>query len=297
MPSDEYLAFVAAAAARPVPPPPADMAEQRSRIDAAMSQIPLADGIEAVPFVRGGVPGTECRPVGGGDDLPILLWFHGGGFRIASSLAYRSFSSHLSVAFGARVLMPDYRLAPEYRFPAAVDDCWAVWESLLAEGFDASRVVIGGDSAGGGLAASVTLHALADGVLPAGTICLSPWVDLTVSSATYDSRSDVDKMFSRDSAAEAVAAYLAAHDPRDPMASPVFGDWHGAPPLQIICGDAEVLLDDAHLLHDTAQDAGVDVTISVYPDMPHIFPFNHPAFPEATQGLHEMASFFHRVVG
>ena len=151
-------------AARPVPPPPADIAEQRSRIDEAMAQMPLAEGTVSEPFVRSGVAGIECRPVELADNAPILLYFHGGGFRIASALAYRSYGSHLAAVLGARVMLVEYRLAPEHKFPKAVDDCFAVWESLLAEGIDTGRIVIAGDSAGGGLAASVTMHALADGV-------------------------------------------------------------------------------------------------------------------------------------
>ena len=191
--------------------------------------------------------------------------------------------------------MVEYRLAPEHKFPKAVDDCFAVWESLLAEGIDTGRIVIAGDSAGGGLAASVTMHALADGVLPAGVICCSPWVDLTITADTYDTNAESDKLFSRTSAEEAAPAYLGGADPTNPIASPLFGDWNGAPPLLILVGDAEVLLDDSRKLADVAQAAGVDVTLSVYPDMPHIWTMSYPAFPEAVEGVTEMAEFVARV--
>jgi acetyl esterase/lipase len=295
MASEEFHAVQAAMAARPVPPPPADIAEQRSRIDEAMAQLPLAEGTVAEPFVRSGVPGIECRPVDVADDAPIVLYFHGGGFRIASALAYRSYGSHLAAVIGARVLLVEYRLAPEHKFPKAVDDCFAVWESLLAEGIDTGRIVIAGDSAGGGLAASVTMHALADGVLPAGVICCSPWVDLTITADTYDTNAESDKLFSRTSAEEAAPAYLGGADPMDPLASPLFGDWDGAPPLLILVGDAEVLLDDSRKLADVAKAAGVDVTLSIYPEMPHIWTMSYPAFPEAVEGVTEMAEFVARV--
>ena len=282
-------------AARPVPPPPADIVEQRSRIDEAMAQLPLAEGTVAEPFVRSGVPGIECRPVDVADDAPIVLYFHGGGFRIASALAYRSYGSHLAAVLGARVLLVEYRLAPEHKFPKAVDDCFAVWESLLAEGIDTGRIVIAGDSAGGGLAASVTMHALADGVLPAGVICCSPWVDLTITADTYDTNAESDKLFSRTSAEEAAPAYLGGADPMNPIASPLFGDWDGAPPLLILVGDAEVLLDDSRKLAEVAKAAGVDVTLSIYPEMPHIWTMSYPAFPEAVEGVTEMAEFVARV--
>lgn len=295
MASEEFHAVQQAMAARPVPPPPADIVEQRARIDEAMAQLPLADGTVAEPFVRNGVPGIECRPVELADDAPILLYFHGGGFRIASALAYRSYGSHLAAMMGARVLLVDYRLAPEHKFPRAVDDCFAVWESLLAEGIDTGRIVIAGDSAGGGLAASVTMHALADGVLPAGVICCSPWVDLTVTAATYESNAESDKLFSRTSAEEAAPAYLGGADPKHPIASPLFGDWSGAPPLLILVGDVEVLLDDSRALAEVASGAGVDVTLSIYPEMPHIWTMSYPAFPEAVEGVTEMAEFVARV--
>jgi acetyl esterase/lipase len=295
MASKEFHAMQEAMAARPVPPPPADIAEQRSRIDEAMAQIPLAEGTVSEPFVRSGVAGIECRPVDVADDAPIVLYFHGGGFRIASALAYRSYGSHLAAVLGARVLLVEYRLAPEHKFPKAVDDCFAVWESLLAEGIDTGRIVIAGDSAGGGLAASVTMHALADGVLPAGVICCSPWVDLTITADTYDTNAESDKLFSRASAEEAAPAYLGGSDPMNPIASPLFGDWDGAPPLLILVGDAEVLLDDSRKLADVAKAAGVDVTLSVYPEMPHIWTMSYPAFPEAVEGVTEMAEFVARV--
>jgi epsilon-lactone hydrolase len=295
MASKEFHALQEAMAARPVPPPPADIVEQRTRIDEAMAQLPLAEGTVTQPFVRSGVPGIECRPVEMADDAPILLYFHGGGFRIASALAYRSYGSHLAAVLGARVLLVDYRLAPEHKFPKAVDDCFAVWESLLAEGIDTGRIVIAGDSASGGLAASVTMHALADGVLPAGVICCSPWVDLTITADTYDTNAESDKLFSRTSAEEAAPAYLGGADPMNPIASPLFGDWNGAPPLLILVGDAEVLLDDSRKLADVAKAAGVDVTLSVYPEMPHIWTMSYPAFPEAVEGVTEMAEFVARV--
>ena len=295
MASKEFHALQEAMAARPVPPPPADIVEQRSRIDEAMAQLPLAEGTVAEPFVRSGVPGIECRPVEVAENAPIILYFHGGGFRIASALAYRAYGSHLAAVLGARVLLVEYRLAPEHKFPKAVDDCFAVWESLLAEGIDTGRIVIAGDSAGGGLAASVTMHALADGVLPAGVICCSPWVDLTITADTYDTNAESDKLFSRTSAEEAAPAYLGGADPTNPIASPLFGDWNGAPPLLILVGDAEVLLDDSRKLADVAQAAGVDVTLSVYPEMPHIWTMSYPAFPEAVEGVTEMAEFVARV--
>ena len=291
MASDEFHALQAALAARPTPPPAADLDEQRARIDTAMSALPLAEGTEANPAVLAGVPVIDCRPVGDASDRPVVVYLHGGGFRVASALAYRSYGSHLAAALDARVVLVDYRLAPEHPFPAALDDSFAVYRAVLDEGVPPSRVIVAGDSAGGGLAASVALRSLADGPVPAGIICCSPWVDLTVTADSYVSRAELDALFSGDAAREAAALYLDGRDPTDPLVSPVFGEWQGAPPMLVLVGDAEVLLDDAHRLAAVAGEAGVDVTVRVFPEMPHIWVMSYPAFPEAVEGVEAMATF------
>ena len=195
-----------------------------------------------------------------------------------------------------RVLNVHYRLAPEHPFPAAVDDAVHTYEWALANGTPAARIVIAGDSAGGGLVAAA-LIAIRDrgSAMPAGGICLSPWVDLTNTNETYTSRADVDKMFSLTSATEASALYLAGQDPKQPLASPVFADLAGLPPLLILVGDAEVLLDDSRILAERASAAGVANELFVYADMPHVWMLNYPAYPEAAQAFDQMASFVARV--
>ena len=296
MASPEFEAFKAAAAARPVPTPTANIQEQRQRIDDAMGAIPLASGTSATAASLGGVPVIDCRPDDLAADAPVIVYLHGGGFRIASALAYRSYGTHLAAVLSARVVLVDYRLAPEHPFPAALDDSVAVYRALLAEGVDASRLVIVGDSAGGGLAASVALRTLADGPTPAAIVCCSPWVDLTVTAESYETRSEADKLFSRTSAEDAVLAYAVGSEVTDPLLSPVFGDWTNAPPLLVMVGDAEVLLDDAHKLAAVAGDAGVDVTLSLYPEMPHIWTMSYPAYPEAVAGVMEIAAFVQKHV-
>lgn len=297
MASEEFHALQAAMAQRPVPPPPATIAEHRQRIDEAMAQLPLADGTEAIEHDADGVGVIECRPIEVAQDAPVVLYAHGGGFRIASALAYRSYGSHLARATGARVMLVDYRLAPEHVFPAALDDCVTVHRWVLASGVPASRVVAMGDSAGGGLVASLVLRTLAEGPPPAAVVCCSPWVDLTVSSATYDTRAETDRLFSRAQAEEAANAYLGTTMPDHPLVSPIFGDWRGAPPLLIQVGDAEVLLDDAHRLHEVALASDVDATLRVYPEMPHIWQMSYPAFPEAVAAVEELAAFIRDAVG
>jgi epsilon-lactone hydrolase len=166
-------------ASNPVPPPPKDIAELRARIDGAMGQLPLAPGTTAVAVDANGVEAfLQMRE--GGDGDPLVIYFHGGGYRIASALAYRAYCSHFVARGGVRVLNVHYRLAPEHPFPAAVDDAVHAYEWALANGTPAARTVIAGDSAGGGLVAAALIAIRDRGLpLPAGGICLSPWVDLT----------------------------------------------------------------------------------------------------------------------
>lgn len=295
MASKEFQEFQQRMAAAPQPPPPANVQELRARIDASMGNLPLAEGTSAKEIDAGGVPAIVVTRDAGQDD-PTFLYFHGGGYRIASALAYRSYGSHLASACKARVVLVDYRLAPENPFPAAVDDAVASYRWLLDDGVPANRIILGGDSAGGGLTAALLLAAKQQGLpLPAGAVCLSPWVDLTITADSYDTRKDTDKMFGREAALAARELYLGDHDPTDPLASPVFGEWSGMPPLLIQVGDTESLLDDAARLAATAAAAGVDVEHHVYPDMPHVWQLNYPAYPEAVDAVNEIAAFIARV--
>lgn len=294
MASEEFEAFQSVMASRPAPPPPANLQELRDRIDANMAGLPLAEGTEAVEVDADGVPCIEVRVVDSGTDAPVLVWYHGGGFRMASALAYRAYGSQLAKTVGGRVLLVDYRLAPENPFPAAADDAETAYRWVLAQGTDPGKVVLAGDSAGGGLTASVALRTLAEGPVPAALVCCSPLVDLTASGDTYDTNAELDKLWSRTSAEEVVELYLGDQDPTDPQASPVFGSWEGAPPLLIQVGSIETLLDDSDKLAEVVSAAGVDVTLRVYDDMPHIWQMSYPAFPEAVEAVEELATFVRR---
>jgi acetyl esterase/lipase len=260
-----------------------------------MSRLPLADGTTAVAVSANGVEALLQQREGGEDD-PLLVYFHGGGYRIASASAYRAYCSHLAHRAGVRVLNVDYRLAPESPFPAAVEDALSVYEWILAGDTPPSRVVLAGDSAGGGLTVATLLSLRDLGVeLPAGGICLSPWVDLTNSAASYATRAATDTFFSFRSAREAAADYLHGEDPTHPLASPVFADLAGLPPLLILAGDGEVLLDDARRLAESAAGAGVAAELFVYPEMPHVWMLNYPAYPEAAMAFDQVAAFVARV--
>jgi acetyl esterase/lipase len=295
--SAEFHAYQARLAAQPPAPPPARIEELRARIDATLGAVPLEPGVSELRTDAGGVPGIALQRAGGASD-PLLLYLHGGGYRIGSAFAWRAYASRLAAACRARVWLVDYRLAPEHPFPAAIDDVLRAYRALLAAGEDPARVALAGDSAGGGLAAAA-LHGLRrEGLpLPAGAVCLSPWADLTNRAQSYRTRAASDKLFGHEQAEEAAALYLQGHSPADPLASPVFGDWTGMPPLLVHAGDAEVLLDDARELAARARAAGVRVHLSVYPEMPHVWHLAYPAFPEAVRAVEEIAAFVQECTG
>ncbi len=284
-----------AMALRPSPPEGESLQEQRTRIDLAMSQIPVRSDVTVDEVQVDGIPGLRCTSHEYSNSSPTVLYLHGGGFRIGSSVAYRSFCAHLAASIGGRVIVPDYRLAPENQFPAAIDDAIRVWRGMAVDAEAARRTVIAGDSAGGGLAASVALAHLGKGPSPAGVACFSPWVDLTLTSETFESRASTDGLFSFRSALEARDMYLGTHSPEDPLASPVLGLWRETTPVFVIAGGAEVLLGDSlRLAQKVASDGGA-IELHVFDGMPHIWITNHPAFPEATRAVELFTSFVRRV--
>ena len=196
------------------------------------------------------------------------------------------------MAAGARVLTIGYRLAPEHPFPAAVDDAVAAWRWLLDGGADPAAVAFAGDSAGGGLTVAALLAAGDHGLpLPAAGACISPWVDLTLSGESYDRNAATDPDVERWRLEEMARLYLAGADPRTPLASPVFGDLAGLPPLLIHAGTAELLEDDAVLLATVARTAGVPVTLELYRDMIHVWHAYAPVLPEAMAGIERIAAW------
>jgi monoterpene epsilon-lactone hydrolase len=295
MPSKEFVDFSMAMASRPSPPAGESLAEQRARIDAAMSLLPARDDVKVEEVQLDGIPGLQCTSNAFSDFSPTVVYLHGGGFRIGSPLAYRSFAAHVAAFIGGRVIVPRYRLAPEDHYPAGLEDASRVWRHVAIRPELARRTVVAGDSAGGGLAASVALAHLESGPQPAGVACLSPWVDLTLTSETFESRASTDRLFSLGAALEARSMYLGSRSPEDPLVSPALGDWRGAPPFFVAAGDTEVLLGDSLRLAERITSDGGDVELHVFADMPHIWIVNHPAFPEATRGLELFASFVKRV--
>ena len=234
-----------------------------------------ADGVTAEWVVAAGV--TARR---------VLLHFHGGAYHLGSPARLRGLLTLLSAAAQVRVLSAGYRLAPEHPFPAAVEDALAVYHWVLASGTPAGQVVISGDSSGGGLALAV-LVALRDAgdPLPGAAVVMSPWTDLDLGGESLRSRAAADVMLTPEGAREAAEWYLSGQDARHPYASPLYADLHGLPPVLIQAGDAEILRDDSTRFAAAAQAAGVDVTLEIWPEMPHVWHAFAGLLPEADEAV------------
>ncbi len=248
---------------------------------------------------------AEDAPVAGEWNVPdgvsadaCLLYLHGGGYLFGSPLSYRSFTTQLAYRAGMRVFVPDYRLAPENPFPAAVDDALATYRWLLDQGLESANIVLAGDSAGGGLSLAL-VHALKQHQLPlpAAVITLSPYADLLATGESLDSQSDSCVMFTGESIRRAAAIYLDGADGSSPLASPLYGDFSDFPPMRIYASDNEVLRDDALRVAETAAEAGADVELEVWRGQPHIWPIFYPLLPEADRTIVEMGRFARSHVG
>ena len=272
--------------------PDATIQELRADMENFTPPFELSEGTRAEAVDADGVA-AELIVTAGADENRTLLYVHGGGYVMGSIATHRALVTRLSVASGARCLSLDYRWAPEHPFPAAVDDAVKAYRWLLNQGAEPGRLAIGGDSAGGGLTIA-TLVALKDaGVpLPACGVALSPWVDLEGTGDSMSSKADVDPMIDDASMIEKMAgAYLDGKDPRTPLASPLYADLEGLPPLLIQVGTAEVLLDDSTRLAARAKASGVETELEIWDDMIHVFESFADILPEAQQAIDKIGSF------
>jgi epsilon-lactone hydrolase len=298
MPSTEHQAIAELMWAMRAASPPEGLSleEGRANLDALGDSMPMPDGVEVTAVDAGGVPSAWFEAAGGDGDRGVL-YLHGGAYTRGSIRSHGPMCGKLAVATGARVLGVDYRLAPEHPYPAAVDDALAAYRWLLGQGLDAERVAVAGDSAGGGLTAALLLAAREAGApAPAGAVLLSPWTDLTLSGASMDRRAAEDPLCSRETLVPSAAAYAGAEDRACPLVSPLFGDLAGLPPLLVLVGTAEVLLDDSLRFAAAADAAGVDVTLVVEDDLLHVWPL-FPGVPEADAAVGTIGQWVRKRTG
>ncbi len=264
----------------------------RTPFDDIMNQVKAPAGMTYREDKLGGVSGWWCQP----DNFQpgkAILHFHGGWFNWGSAHAFRHLVGHIAAQTRVEAFIPDYRLAPEHPFPAAIEDAQACYRELVNRG--TRLIALTGDSAGGGLALallSITMTS-ADfgGVKPVGAVVLSPITDLRLSGQSWQSRATADPYLNQAQAAGSVKAYLAGANPENPMASPLYGNLAGLPPIRVQVGDDEVLLDDSRRYVERAIEAGVDAKLEVWEGMPHVFLSGIGNFNASAQALEAIGEF------
>ncbi len=264
------------------------LAEQRAMCEMFGQLAAEPSPVTYSPDTVAGLPCEWARP---GSPRPgaVVVYVHGGGFLMGSVSMYRRLVGHLALAAGAAVLSVDYRLAPEHVFPAALDDVDAVLDEVVGPETDVALV---GDSAGGALVLGTVLRRLQEGrPIPAAVATLSAWADLTCNGDSYRTRATQDAFANPEAGRALAAQYLGGASPEDPIASPVFGDYGGFPPLLLQVGDHEALLDDSTRICAAARRAGVEATLRVWPEMHHVFQLAAGTIPEADLAVAELGTW------
>ena len=264
----------------------------RSPFDGIMEHVSSPDGVTFQADTVGGISGWWAKPARAREGAAILH-LHGGWFNWGTASAFRNFVGHIAKSAGADAFIPDYRLAPEHPFPAALKDVEACYRGLVDRGI--RKIAVTGDSAGGNLALALlsiaTEHAGQAGIAPAGAVALSPVTDLTLTGESFETRAEADPYFVKSQVTGLVRSYLGENDPKNPLASPLFGNLTGLPPLRVHVGDDEVLLDDSRRYVERAVLAGVDAKLDVWMGMPHGFVNSVGSMNAANQALHAVGAF------
>ena len=257
----------------------------RQPFDAITERVAAPAGVSFRPGTVGGVPGVWCTPPAARAG-EVLLHLHGGWFTWGTAHAFRNLVGQIATRIGVEAFIPEYRLAPEHPFPAGLDDAKACYLGLTECG--ERSVVVTGDSAGGALALLLAKSAT---LVPAAVAVLSPVTDLALTGESWRTRADADPYFTRNQVEGLVGGYLDGHDPRDPGASPLYGDLIDLPPIRIHVGEDEVLLDDAYGYGQRAFFAGSDATVDVWEGMPHGFVSGVGRLSAADQALDAVGAF------
>jgi monoterpene epsilon-lactone hydrolase len=266
--------------------------QMRTGFEHFMDGFPVPTSVTQTPTHLGDRPAVLVEPAG--DVRPgTILYFHGGSFSLGSPETAMALTAHLVARTGVRAISVDYRLAPEFPFPAGIHDCLAAYRSLLESGHDAASVVFAGDSAGGGLTVTTTLAAREAGLpMPAGIVAFSPGLDHTRTGESIQTKDGIDPLFTAAGLARTGDMYVNGQDPAQPLLAPaVLADLTGFPPILLQVGANELLLDDSVRLADRARKADVDVILDVVADAPHVFPAFVGTLDEADEAIDRAVLF------
>ncbi len=271
--------------------PGVPLGKQRQTLDAMGAAAVLPEGLEITHRPLAGME-TDWLSTPGSSSRHVLLYLHGGGYVMGSRASHRALASRVADACGVRAALPEYRLAPEHPFPAALEDAVSAYRALLDQGFAPSNIAIAGDSAGGGLTAA-TLLALRDArvPMPGAAVLMSPFTDLTCSGESIRSRAGADPWLSVSALEPVIARYAGDANRADPGLSPLFGELAGLPPTIVHVGDHEILLSDSTRFAALARDAGVEIELQIWPELWHVFQLFAPALPEANDALSHIGRF------
>lgn len=254
-----------------------------------MSRIPRGVKVERIDLE--GIPAAWVCP-DNADREKVILHLHGGGYVLGNIDAYQMMCSSLAQRTGLKVLLLEYRLAPEHPFPAGLEDAQKAYRWLLADGYKPENIIISGDSAGGGLAVATVLALRgANAPLPAAVVCLSPWTDLTFTGQSHITRAHAEVLLRTDELREWSIFYIGTQSPSNPLISPVYADFYGFPPMLIQVGSNEILLDDARMLAEKVRADGVTVDLHVWDEMWHVWHALADLMPESRAAFDEIARF------
>jgi acetyl esterase/lipase len=266
--------------------------EARPMFDAMFAATPAAADVRVEAATVGGIAGFWLR-VSKARPGARILYLHGGGYVLGSAQALTHFAGQIAARAGADAFVPNYRLAPEHPFPGAIDDALAAYRGLVAEG--AERIVVVGDSAGGGqtlaLLSILAADKTTDMVQPVGAAAMSPWTDLALAGDSFETRTEADPIFTRGVLQAFADMYLQGQDATNPKASPLYARLDNLPPIRIDVGDDEVLLADSIRYTEQARAAGVEITLTVWEGMPHVFQSSLGQFLAAEQSLNAVGAF------
>ena len=266
--------------------------EARPIFDAMFAATPAAADVRVEAATVGGIAGFWLRPVNAQPGAR-MLYLHGGGYVLGSAQALTNFAGQIAARVGVDAFVPDYRLAPEHPFPAAIDDAVAAYRGLVADG--AERIVVVGDSAGGGMTLSLLSILAADKakgmIQPVGAAVMSPWTDLALTGDSFETRKEADPIFTRGVLQGFADLYLQGQDATNPKASPLYARLDNLPPIRIDVGDDELLLADSIRYADLARAAGVEIALSVWEGMPHVFQSSLGQFLAAEQSINAIGDF------